>query len=31
MSVESFKIESADLLIATIFKDFYTVPDFQRE
>ncbi len=31
MPAENFKIESADLSIATIFKDFYTVPDFQRE
>ena len=28
---ESFKIESDDLTIADIFKDFYSVPDFQRE
>lgn len=28
---ESFKIESHDLTIADIFKDFYSVPDFQRE
>ena len=26
-----FKIESNDLEIAQIFKDFYVVPDFQRE
>ena len=26
-----FKIESNDLAIAQIFKDFYAVPDFQRE
>ena len=27
----AFKIESNDLAIHQIFKDFYTVPDFQRE
>jgi hypothetical protein len=27
----TFKIESNDLSISTIFKDFYSVPDFQRE
>ena len=27
----AFKIESTDLAIGQIFKDFYTVPDFQRE
>ena len=27
----TFKIESNDLTISTIYKDFYTVPDFQRE
>ena len=27
----AFKIESNDLAIAQIFKDFYVVPDFQRE
>ena len=27
----AFKIESNDLAIAQIFKDFYAVPDFQRE
>ncbi|MBW2020328.1 MAG: DUF262 domain-containing protein [Deltaproteobacteria bacterium] len=27
----TFKIESNDLSIATIFKDFFSVPDFQRE
>ena len=26
-----FKIESNDLAIDTLFKDFYAVPDFQRE
>lgn len=26
-----FKIESNDLAIAQIFKDFYAVPDFRRE
>lgn len=32
MSEQSvFKIESNDLAIAQIFKDFYAVPDFQRE
>lgn len=31
MSQESFKIESKDLSIEDLFKDFYTVPDFQRE
>src|SRR5437899_83764 len=25
------KIESADLTLAEVYKDFYTVPDFQRE
>jgi uncharacterized protein with ParB-like and HNH nuclease domain len=28
---ESVKIESKDLSIEDLFKDFYTVPDFQRE
>jgi len=28
---KTFKIESHDLSISTILKDFYTVPDFQRE
>ena len=27
----AFTIESNDLAIAQIFKDFYAVPDFQRE
>ena len=27
----AFKIESNDLAISEIFKDFYAVPDFQRE
>ena len=31
MTQENFKIESNDLTIDTIFKDFYSVPDFQRE
>lgn len=31
MSQENFKIESNDLTISDVFKDFYTVPDFQRE
>ena len=31
MSQESIKIESKDLSIEDLFKDFYTVPDFQRE
>ena len=31
MSAESIKIESKDLSIEDLFKDFYTVPDFQRE
>lgn len=31
MSQESLKIESKDLSIEDLFKDFYTVPDFQRE
>jgi len=31
MSQESVKIESKDLSIEDLFKDFYTVPDFQRE
>ena len=29
--LSAFKIESNDLEIAQIFKDFYAVPDFQRE
>ncbi len=28
---ESIKIESLDLSVESLFKDFYTVPDFQRE
>jgi len=31
MSTESLKIESKDLSIEDLYKDFYTVPDFQRE
>ena len=31
MSDESVKIESQDLSIESLYKDFYTVPDFQRE
>lgn len=31
MNTPSFSIESTDLTIEQIFKDFYTVPDFQRE
>lgn len=31
MSTSSFRIESTDLTIEQIFKDFYSVPDFQRE
>lgn len=31
MSTESIKIESKDLSIEDLYKDFYTVPDFQRE
>lgn len=31
MSHESIKIESKDLSIEDLYKDFYTVPDFQRE
>ncbi len=31
MSKESIKIESKDLSVEDLFKDFYTVPDFQRE
>ena len=31
MSQESIKIESKDLSVEDLFKDFYTVPDFQRE
>jgi hypothetical protein len=31
MTQESFKIESKDLSIEDLYKDFYTVPDFQRE
>jgi uncharacterized protein with ParB-like and HNH nuclease domain len=31
MSQESIKIESKDLSIEDLYKDFYTVPDFQRE
>jgi hypothetical protein len=31
MSQESIKIESKDMSIEELFKDFYTVPDFQRE
>lgn len=27
----TFRIEANDLTISTIYKDFYTVPDFQRE
>jgi hypothetical protein len=30
-SYESVKIESLDLTIEDLYKDFYTVPDFQRE
>lgn len=31
MAQVSFKIESDDLAIEDLYKDFYTVPDFQRE
>lgn len=31
MPQESLKIESKDLSIEDLYKDFYTVPDFQRE
>ena len=31
MTQESIKIESKDLSIEDLYKDFYTVPDFQRE
>ncbi len=31
MNQESVKIESKDLSIEDLYKDFYTVPDFQRE
>ncbi len=31
MGQESIKIESKDLSIEDLFKDFYSVPDFQRE
>ncbi len=31
MSEASIKIESQDLSIESLYKDFYTVPDFQRE
>ena len=31
MTQESLKIESKDLSIEDLYKDFYTVPDFQRE
>jgi len=31
MTQENLKIESKDLSIEDLFKDFYTVPDFQRE
>lgn len=31
MAQESLKIESKDLSVEDLFKDFYTVPDFQRE
>ena len=31
MSQESIRIESKDLSIEDLYKDFYTVPDFQRE
>jgi len=31
MSDSSVKIESQDLSIESLYKDFYTVPDFQRE
>ncbi len=31
MSEASVKIESQDLSIESLYKDFYTVPDFQRE
>ena len=31
MSEASVKIESLDLSIESLYKDFYTVPDFQRE
>jgi uncharacterized protein with ParB-like and HNH nuclease domain len=31
MNRESMKIESKDLSIEDLYKDFYTVPDFQRE
>ncbi len=31
MTQESVKIESKDLSIEDLYKDFYTVPDFQRE
>lgn len=31
MNEESVKIESKDLSIEDLYKDFYTVPDFQRE
>lgn len=30
-TTESVKIESLDLSVESLFKDFYTVPDFQRE
>lgn len=30
-ATESVKIESLDLSVEALFKDFYTVPDFQRE
>jgi len=28
---EALKIESQDLSVEDLFKDFYAVPDFQRE
>ncbi len=31
VNTTALKIESNDLTITTLFKDFYTVPDFQRE
>ncbi len=31
MNNTSLKIESQDLSIKSLYKDFYTVPDFQRE
>ena len=30
MSETTLKIESQDLSIESLYKDFYTVPDFQR-